>query len=74
MTSPVQATRRWKRLHGVLTVGWLAMLPTAIITGWIYAIAFVSAISIYANFAGEFSAWQACRAEEKIDKQNKESK
>lgn len=39
------------------------MLPVSIITGWIYAIAFVSACSIYANAGTHFGAWQAVRAE-----------
>lgn len=50
-----------------MTVAWAVMVPVALITGWIYSIAFVSAISIYANVASHFSAWQASRAEEKID-------
>jgi len=49
--------------HAVLTIVWFVMLPVSIITGWIFAIAFVSACSIYANAGTHFSAWQASRAE-----------
>lgn len=53
-----------RSVHGVLTVIWLIMIPVALVTGWIYSLVFVSAISLYANVAGHFSAWQAARAEE----------
>lgn len=39
------------------------MIPVALITHWIQSIVFISAISIYANLAGHFSAWQAARVE-----------
>lgn len=52
-----------KNLHLVLTVAWAVMLPVAILTGWIASVAFISAISIYANVAGHWSAYQAARAE-----------
>lgn len=54
----------WSRVHLVLTVAWTAMVPLAIVTGWIFSLAFISAISIYANVAGHWSAYQASRAEE----------
>jgi hypothetical protein len=53
-----------KRLHALLTILWLVMVPVALATGWIASIVFVSACSIYANAVGHFSAWQASRAEE----------
>lgn len=53
-----------RRLHLGLTIAWLVMIPVAFVTGWLYSLAFISAISIYANVAGHFSAWQAARAEE----------
>jgi hypothetical protein len=52
-----------RRVNGWLTVVWLIMVPVAITTGWIYSIAFISAISIYANVAGHLAAWQASRVE-----------
>lgn len=56
-----------KNLHLGLTVLWALMIPVALITGWIESIVFISAISIYANFAGHFSSWQAARAEQVMD-------
>lgn len=52
-----------RRTNGLLTLGWTLMLPTAILTGWIYLNAFISVISIYANMTGHWSAWQAARVE-----------
>jgi hypothetical protein len=52
-----------KRAHMTLTLAWGAMLPIAYLTGWLKSVVFVSLISIYANFVGHFSAWQASRAE-----------
>jgi len=43
------------------------MIPIALATGWIESLVFISAISIYANVAGHFAAWQAARTEEKED-------
>ena len=51
-------------LHAVLTIAWTLCIPLAFFTGWIYSLAFISAISIYANVAGHFSAYQAARAEQ----------
>lgn len=56
-----------RHLHGWLTVAWLVVIPVSIVTGWLYSLAFISAISIYANVAGHFSAWQAARAEEQAE-------
>lgn len=59
--------RGLQRLHGWLTIGWVAVIPFSIVTGWIYSIAFISGCSIYANASGHFSAWQAARTEVKQD-------
>jgi hypothetical protein len=52
-----------RKVNGWLTIAWLLMVPIALVTGWIYSIAFISAISIYANVAGHMAAWQAARVE-----------
>ena len=59
-----------RRLHAVLTVAWFLVMPVALLTGWVESVVFISVISIYANFAGHFSSWQAARAEEKVDNGN----
>lgn len=56
-----------RHVHAVLTIGWAIAIPVALATGWIRSLVFISAISIYANLAGHFSAWQAARAEESIE-------
>lgn len=66
MLSPTRA----KHFHLTLTMLWAVMMPVALVTGWVYSLAFISVISIYANFAGHFSAWQAARTEIKQDVMN----
>lgn len=56
-----------KKLHGFLALAWFVTMPTALLTGWVESVIFVSVISIYANFAAEFAAWQAARSEVKQD-------
>jgi hypothetical protein len=56
-----------RSIHGWLTVAWLLVIPLSLATGWLYSLAFISAISIYANVGGHFSAWQAARAEEEAN-------
>lgn len=46
-------------VHFGLTIGWAISLPVAIVTGWVYSLLFISACSIYANFVGHFSAFEA---------------
>jgi hypothetical protein len=48
-----------RRLNLALAVAWALMIPIAILTGWIYSIAFISAASIYANFISHIAAWRA---------------
>ena len=50
-------------IHLVLAIAWVLMIPIAIFFGWIASIVFVSAISIYANFAGHLAAYEAARSE-----------
>jgi hypothetical protein len=49
----------WRRLNLLLAVAWIVLIPVAVVTGWIYSIAFISAASIYANAAGHLAAWRA---------------
>lgn len=62
MTWPWNFTARQRaKMHTVLTCVWALMIPIAIATGWIYSIVFVSAISLYANLAGHWSAHEAAK-------------
>jgi len=54
-----ESNRSWRRINLVLAVAWAVMVPVAIATGWLYSIAFISACSIYANFASHVAAWRA---------------
>jgi hypothetical protein len=55
--------RAMQAMHGWLVVAWAVMIPVALVTGWLYSVAFVAACSIYANAGAHFGAWQAVRAE-----------
>lgn len=56
-----------KRANGWLTIAWVIMMPVAICTGWIYSVAFISVVSIYANAAGHLGSWSANKVEVKQD-------
>jgi hypothetical protein len=45
---------------------WTLMIPLSIYTGWIYSVAFVSAISLYANVASHWAAYRAARTEKMV--------
>lgn len=49
----------WPVINLALTFIWIAVVPLALMTGWIYSIAFISAASIYANAASHLAAWRA---------------
>lgn len=50
------------RFHGTMTVLWLLLLAPGILL-WRDSVPFLVGISIYANVAGHFAAWQGTRAE-----------
>jgi hypothetical protein len=52
-----------RRVNGWLTLGWLAMIPVSLATGWVKSVVYVSALSLWALVAGHWSAWQAARVE-----------
>jgi hypothetical protein len=53
-----------RRVHAVLTVAWLVIaVPVVLIRSLRESIPLLVFISIYANVASHFSAWQASRAE-----------
>lgn len=55
--------RHYKRIHAVLTWVWLLLaIPTVL--WWRDSVSWVAAMSLYANVAGHWAAWQASRAEE----------
>lgn len=55
--------KRWARVHLILASVWaLLVIPTLV--WWRESIFWVAFMSLYANFVGHFSAWQAAKAEE----------
>jgi hypothetical protein len=52
-----------RRVNGWLTIGWLAMIPVSLETGWVKSVTYVSALSLWALVSGHWSAWQAARVE-----------
>ena len=58
-----------KWFHLVMIFVWLGLAIPGLIL-WKEALIFVIILSLYANIAAEFSAYQAARAELKQDEQN----
>lgn len=59
---------KWlKWFHLVMMIVWAALAVPGILY-WSESIIFIMILSLYANFAGEFAAYQGARAEESQDK------
>jgi hypothetical protein len=56
----------WRKVHATLTVVWALLLSPTLIW-WRDSIPWLALMSLYANFVGHFSAYQASRAEDKTD-------
>lgn len=52
-----------RHLHAALTVLWVILAIPGVLL-WRESVPFLVGVSIYANFVGHFSSWQAARAEE----------
>ena len=55
-----------KKVHGYLTLLWVAALVVTV-GWWRDSILWVALMSVWANIAGHWAAWQAVNAEIKID-------
>jgi hypothetical protein len=53
--------------HGWMTLGWGLLIPITIFTGLKASIIWIALMSVWANFVGHFSSWQAARVEVKQD-------
>jgi hypothetical protein len=56
-----------KRFHGAMTVIWGILIPVSVATGLKESLVWVVLMSVWANFVGHFSSWQATRIEVKHD-------
>lgn len=55
----VEAEVWWRRFSGLRAVFWIVVTVLAVLFGWIFAVAFVSVCSLYANVASDVAAWRA---------------
>lgn len=60
MRSPKPQT--WRHIHATFTLIWITLLVPSVLW-WSESIRWVVLMSVWANIAGHFSAWQASRAE-----------
>jgi hypothetical protein len=60
-----------RAFHGIMTILWGLLVPITVFTGLKGSIVWIAMMSVWANFVGHFSSWQASRAEVKIDAQDK---
>ncbi len=58
--------RNWSRFHLGMMLVWAVLLVPSVIW-WKESLLWIISLSLYANFATHFSAWQASRAEVKAD-------
>lgn len=54
---------------GWMTLGWGLLIPIIVFTGLKASIIWIALMSVWANFVGHFSSWQAARVEVKQDEQ-----
>jgi hypothetical protein len=53
--------------HGWMTLGWGLLIPITVFTDLKASIVWIALMSVWANFVGHFSSWQAARVEVKQD-------
>ena len=58
-----------RSFHGWMTLCWGALIPVTVLTGLKGSIIWIALMSVWANFVGHFSSWQAARVEVKQDEQ-----
>ena len=58
-----------RAFHGWSTLIWFVLIPITVLTGLKTSILWIALMSVWANFVGHFSSWQAARVEVKQDGQ-----
>lgn len=61
-----------KKFHGWSTALWALLIPATVFTDLKTSITWIALMSVWANFVGHFSSWQATRVEVKQDEELKE--
>ncbi|WP_188188035.1 hypothetical protein [Nonomuraea sp. SYSU D8015] len=69
MADQHQQARWWPRLHLALTFVWIALIPPTLLW-WRDSVTWVALMSLWANIASHFAAWQAARTERRLDHDN----
>lgn len=59
---------RWALLHKWATIGW-ALLAVPTVLWWRNSLFWVAFMSLYANIASHWAAYQAARLEQKADEE-----
>jgi hypothetical protein len=62
-----------RAFHGWATLAWAILIPVTIFTGLKGSIIWIALMSVWANFVGHFSSWQAARVEVKQDEMVEEA-
>ncbi|UVG35177.1 membrane protein [Microbacterium phage Cece] len=58
-----------RAFNGWATLFWVFMIIPSLVFGWINAVVYVSALSLWALVSGHWAAWQAARVEVKQQEQ-----
>jgi hypothetical protein len=69
LLSRCQNVKVLKAFHGWMTVIWGIAIPISVFTDLKTSLVWVVMMSVWANFVGHFSSWQATRVEVKQDEQ-----
>lgn len=56
-----------KAFHGWATLVWAILIPVSVLTPLRTSVFWLVLMSVWANFVGHFSSWQATRVEVKQD-------
>jgi hypothetical protein len=62
-----------RAFHGWATLAWAVLIPVTVFTGLKGSIIWIALMSVWANFVGHFSSWQAARVEVKQDEMVEEA-
>lgn len=63
----MKSSKRLKLFHLYATFVWGFAIPLTVLTNLKTSLTWIALMSVWANFVGHFSSWQAARAEVKVD-------